>query len=504
MRGSLLTSVFGLCALVACGEAQAPPPATPTPVVVGQTPPSPAPGAQVAAPAGSCVLRGDRETGQLRLMHGGRTFAVLDDYAEWVEVHVAHGSPVARAIVHGKSIDVVGDVAVSELRVAPRARPTGWALPTKVRVRSVTATGDLVGEIDLPRVSATSMVGTSFRCADLALGRPAWASAPLGGTPRLFKPGATAQMLDAPGGQPVGQLKVPTGGSFLAYAHEERSGAVRLSVDDAGTIAEFWVSSDVLRPDTADNRALTLTARADAMQLQLLAATGSGSLGTSCAHPINIYVRDGSTAVAVGSLRPGAVMRRASAAPQAQGEVPIDLGSRDPAGLVPFVLTPDVDGCTVPSRQPIATVVPGRGLATSAATPPPSPALGGSSQTSIGAPRADDRRVQGPTGAVQLSVAASAGDVPDVERVLAGARGRMRHCYQKGLDSDPTMRGKVALTVRVAPNGEVMTADVTMNQGLSSVVASCAAAVTRRMRFSPTSSGASATLVISSTFSRAP
>jgi hypothetical protein len=506
MRGHLLTAGACVCAVVACGEAQAPPPVAPTTVAVGQTS-APAPAPPAAAPAAvPCVLRGDHDTGKLRLMRGGRTFAVIHEYVEWVEAQVTPGAQMAKAIVRGKLIDVVGDVALSEIHVAPRARPTGWALPTDVRVRSVDAKGNLLGELELPRVMTTPSLGMSFRCADLALGQPAWASGQSGGTVRLFRPGATAQMRDEPAGKVVGQLRVPSSGAFIARAFEERDGAIRLSVADRGAILEFWTSPDVLLVDNKDSRAAALGAQAESMQMQLLAALGGRAPGTSCAYPINIYVRDGSTAVVVGSLRRGAVMRRANATPQAQGEVPIDLGAHDPGDLVPFVLSPDVDGCAVPSRQPIATVEPGRGLVTAVGEPAPphNPALAGTRDTPLGATTPQERRVEGPKGDVHLSVPTSSRPVPDLAQTLARARARVRHCYQTGLNSDPVMAGKLIVTARLAPNGEVASASVATNTGLSQTVASCVVSTTKRLQFMPPAGGAGATLQFAATFSRVP
>jgi outer membrane biosynthesis protein TonB len=61
------------------------------------------------------------------------------------------------------------------------------------------------------------------------------------------------------------------------------------------------------------------------------------------------------------------------------------------------------------------------------------------------------------------------------------------------------MSGKVIISARVGPNGEVTGADVAQNTGLSPGVASCIAGVVRRATFSAPGGGGS-TLSIPVTF----
>jgi outer membrane biosynthesis protein TonB len=58
-----------------------------------------------------------------------------------------------------------------------------------------------------------------------------------------------------------------------------------------------------------------------------------------------------------------------------------------------------------------------------------------------------------------------------------------KRCYQKGLESDPTQSGKLVIMIKVAPSGEVDSASVGSNSGLSPSVASCIVAVARRAKF---------------------
>jgi hypothetical protein len=122
----------------------------------------------------------------------------------------------------------------------------------------------------------------------------------------------------------------------------------------------------------------------------------------------------------------------------------------------------------------------GRGLA----------GIGGGSAGAIANDRAagasaGGARLQGAAGVVQVGPATfTGGSVADADRVLAGNRPRFRSCYQTGLNSDPTMAGRVLLEVTVAKNGEVVGAAVVNNSGLSPATAACAAGVVRRSTFS--------------------
>jgi TonB family protein len=60
-----------------------------------------------------------------------------------------------------------------------------------------------------------------------------------------------------------------------------------------------------------------------------------------------------------------------------------------------------------------------------------------------------------------------------------------KKCYQRGLESDPTQAGKIVILIKVAPSGEVDSATVQSNSGLSANVASCISAVARRAKFDP-------------------
>ena len=109
----------------------------------------------------------------------------------------------------------------------------------------------------------------------------------------------------------------------------------------------------------------------------------------------------------------------------------------------------------------------------------------------------------GPVRSVQATMGEPTATVklPDAARVIAALRSRMRMCYQAGVNSDPSMSGKLTLTVKVKANGEITAVDVAQNTGLSPAVAQCAAGVVRRTQFDPPG-GSGSTLTVPITFSQ--
>src|SRR5262249_32136865 len=64
------------------------------------------------------------------------------------------------------------------------------------------------------------------------------------------------------------------------------------------------------------------------------------------------------------------------------------------------------------------------------------------------------------------------GTIGNAAAVVASLRGGFRACYKRGLDEDPTMRGRVQLTAKIGPNGEVISAQASLTT-LSTTVTSC-------------------------------
>ena len=107
--------------------------------------------------------------------------------------------------------------------------------------------------------------------------------------------------------------------------------------------------------------------------------------------------------------------------------------------------------------------------------------------------------VAGPTGVAQVGTSIATVPVPGADGTVASLRGRFRSCYQSGLLTDSTMSGKVLISARIGPNGEVTSSDIASMSGLSPAVGQCIAGVVKRATFSAPGGGG-ATLQIPVTF----
>jgi hypothetical protein len=113
-------------------------------------------------------------------------------------------------------------------------------------------------------------------------------------------------------------------------------------------------------------------------------------------------------------------------------------------------------------------------------------------------PNVGPGKVEGLKGIVNVGAVTSDVPIADADRVVAGLRPRFRACYQRGLDVDPMMAGKLTIEVRLVPEGEVEAASPTTNTGIAPAVASCAALAVQRVTFS--APGKRATLRFALTF----
>jgi hypothetical protein len=524
------SKVMGLATFVlvaACGN---PPPTTPSPVA----PPSNAPpggASEVASPKGpiapasssgeaqtsgsafkllskpTCVLEG--KPGSVRLELHGKTFAALGEI-EWAEVQIVAGQPTATIVGRAKRMDFAGEIPLSDVVVAPRARVLrdGWFAIQTVKLRDVSPAAQIVGTTFFPRVLARAPAPEiTHRCDEVALGAQPWTEEHRG-THRVFKFGAAANLLDHPGGRVLGRIEVPARArpdgfdGYFAWVLEERAQDVRILVGDrSGATIEGWVPSATLMPSgDRDAHTLLIAAQASEMQVAMLAALGvSGPAERTCKKPLSVYVRDGGSVFPIGAIRPREVIPRATAVPKTSpDEVPVSLGATTPtSALVPFVLASALANCNSDGGDPGHIAVPGRGLV--AAGPgtsmPPSPG-----QTPASTPPAE-RKVDGPRGDVQLGAMSASIPVKDADRVVQGLRPRYRQCYQLALNGDPSVLGNVVLQAKLAPTGGVISVEVLSNSGLPAQLTVCAGNVTKRAEFSPPGGGGS-TLTIPLAFTK--
>jgi hypothetical protein len=85
-----------------------------------------------------------------------------------------------------------------------------------------------------------------------------------------------------------------------------------------------------------------------------------------------------------------------------------------------------------------------------------------------------ESNVHGPiTAMASVGPVSTTVPVANAERVVASLRAGFRTCYNRGLQSDPSMAGKVLVSARISPNGEVASADSAESTGLSSDVVEC-------------------------------
>lgn len=130
---------------------------------------------------------------------------------------------------------------------------------------------------------------------------------------------------------------------------------------------------------------------------------------------------------------------------------------------------------------------------------PVTPGQGGGGLASVGGGKAGDgttgtsgtgQAVAPPKANVSGGGSVSVGKISGADRVLAGARGRVRACYQSGLGSNPDMEGRASFTLSVSGSGSVSSANVSPSGTLSGGVISCIKGVLSGLSFDPPEGGA--------------
>jgi hypothetical protein len=189
----------------------------------------------------------------------------------------------------------------------------------------------------------------------------------------------------------------------------------------------------------SDRQAAALAAQAEAIQMQMLAAFGGGS-------------------AVQGALNRGDIP-------------PVDLTGAAASGA-------GVSAST------------GNGLNLGSAGGPVHPGGSSGGLAGIGATKGEGngsagvaKEVRGPTGDAQVGSTTATVAVANADRVVAGLRPGFRSCYNQGLNTDPGMSGKVMISAKISPNGEVASADGTQNTGLSAAVVQCLLRKVRNAQF---------------------
>lgn len=98
----------------------------------------------------------------------------------------------------------------------------------------------------------------------------------------------------------------------------------------------------------------------------------------------------------------------------------------------------------------------------------------GASGKSVGSGSGATAAVKGPRGSADVGGASVAGgSVSDASRVVAKMRAGFRACYNRGLAENPDIEGKIALTIKVGPAGQVSGVTATKTGNLPASVVDC-------------------------------
>jgi len=233
----------------------------------------------------------------------------------------------------------------------------------------------------------------------------------------------------APVEQPVEQTDV-TAPNPSATASAQAGGGQKAAGAGAG------------KGGVSDKQAAALAAQAEAIQMQMLAAFGGNS-------------------AVQGALNKGDIP-------------PVDLSGAAASGA----------GVSASTGTGLNLGTGGGGVVR--------PGGGGGGLASIGATKGtgsggagSETTVKGPTGEAQVGSTSATVAVANADRVVAGLRPGFRACYNQGLNSDPGMSGKVTISAKISPNGEVANADALNNTGLSQGVVQCLLRRVKNAQFDP-------------------
>jgi outer membrane biosynthesis protein TonB len=111
--------------------------------------------------------------------------------------------------------------------------------------------------------------------------------------------------------------------------------------------------------------------------------------------------------------------------------------------------------------------------------------------------------VKGPKGSANLGDASVAGgSVSDAARVVAQMRAGFRACYRRGQDENPDIEGKIALSIKVGPTGQVSSVTATKTGNIPASVVDCVKARANSATFAAPQGGGVAVVQVPVTFVR--
>jgi hypothetical protein len=309
-----------------------------------------------------------------------------------------------------------------------------------------------------------------------------------------------------PKGPPVAHVRLDT---TEVKVLEDAGGHSRIAAETDNTLVVGWVPSAALLPSS--EKALEKR-RVDSM-LRLLGALNVGTIGTlgvlgssepppekvleqlRCPGEVRLLAEVGGDRWLVGASAGGVALRVLRREPTvAYVALPAEVRggfsvvspatlavpARDLASCTPEAITTDPPPPPVPTLSDLSSLNP-------PLHPPGSlnlPDLKGGPNGV--APKAEKL----PEGTVSSGSAVVSGRIDDAESVIRTQLVPAAHsCYRRGLAEDPSQSGRLVLTIRVAPIGEVETTSVAQNSGLSGKVASCISSRARGLHFAQNQGG---------------
>jgi hypothetical protein len=98
--------------------------------------------------------------------------------------------------------------------------------------------------------------------------------------------------------------------------------------------------------------------------------------------------------------------------------------------------------------------------------------------------------LKGPSGNATIEEQrVSGGAISDARAVVASMRPGFKACYQRGLAANPDAQGKITLTLRVGPGGEVQSASAATSGDIAAEVLDCVKQRAMAARFAPPEGG---------------
>ena len=115
----------------------------------------------------------------------------------------------------------------------------------------------------------------------------------------------------------------------------------------------------------------------------------------------------------------------------------------------------------------------------------------GASGKTVGSGSGGTAVVKGPKGSADVgSASVAGGQVSDASRVVAQMRAGFRACYNRGLAENPDIEGKIALSIKVGPTGQVASVSASKTGNLPPSVVDCVKARANSASFAAPQGGA--------------